>query len=286
MAAIVPSFVAKLNRAEQHLIDLKAAIKEYGGSDTDPATRPYTVRARVESKRKRRTVHRLHFTRAVENTDVPLIAADAIYNLRSSLEHLMAALVPAKDRDSVTFPIIWRGVWEPLVEGENAKRRKDREKWQTITRRVRHVDAVTFLKRLQPPDEARDEETPHALRLLNQLSNTDRHSKLPVVAHGMKGLLISWRRPDGSKVAGFAHADPDSVFEDQAEIRPVPKGAVYVESFGVPDVVIRSGLTGDDGRAINLPVIEFVDNTLDFLRSTVVPGLTPYVHRPGGRKRK
>jgi hypothetical protein len=32
-------------------------------------------------------VQRLEFTSLPENTDVPLIAADAVYNLRSALDH-------------------------------------------------------------------------------------------------------------------------------------------------------------------------------------------------------
>jgi len=187
MAEIVPSFVGKLDRAETHLVELKAAIERYGG--TDPGTRPYTVRKRVESKRKGE-VHRLHFTRSVENTDVPYIAADALYNLRASLDHLMAAMVPAKDRDSVMFPIFWRGVERPFIERENEQRRKDRERWLSIARRTQ-TGAVAFLKRLQPPDDAPNKQTPHALRILNQLANTDRHTKLPIVAHGVDGLLIT-----------------------------------------------------------------------------------------------
>jgi hypothetical protein len=75
---IVPSYIAKLDRAERHLADLTAAIERYGG--TDKATRPYTVRARSTG-----------FTSpgSSVNTGVPLIVADAIYNLRSSLDHLM-----------------------------------------------------------------------------------------------------------------------------------------------------------------------------------------------------
>jgi hypothetical protein len=46
--------------------------------------------------------------------------------------------------------------------------------------------AVEALKRLQPPDEPTNAESPHGLRLLNQLSNKDRHTRLPVVADGVE----------------------------------------------------------------------------------------------------
>jgi hypothetical protein len=280
MTAIVPSFIAKLNRSEAHLVNLKDAIDSYGG--TTPDTRPYTVRKRVEGKKKR-VVYRLHFTRSIDNTDVPLIAADAIYNLRSSLDHLAGALVPAKDRRSVMFPILWRGVAEPSIEGENDQRRKDRERWLTIAHRVR-PEAATFLKRLQPPDETPKEETPHALRLLNQISNIDRHTKLPIFAHGVDGLLLRWRLPDGGIKNGFARASPDHFLEDNTEIRNVPEGAVYMEAYGPPRIIIRTGMTDAHGR-VNLPVVEFITETLRFIRDEVVPGLTPYIHRPGGRRK-
>lgn len=155
MPQLVPSYLAKLSRTEKHLVDLEAAIKAFGGSTAE--TRPYTVRKRVEGKRE---VHRLHFTRSADNTEVPLIFADAIYNLRSSLDHLAGALVPSKDRRSVMFPILWRGVENPFVEREDEQRRKDRERWQSIAKRVQ-PGALTYLKRLQPPDERPSEETPH-----------------------------------------------------------------------------------------------------------------------------
>ena len=277
---IAPSFVTKLDRAEKHLIDLEAAIEEFSG--TSPATRPYTVRTRIEGKKKRE-VHRLYFTRSAENTDIPLIAADAIYNMRSSLEHLMCSLVASKDRDSVTFPVFWRGVWNDFVEGENAQRRKDRQRWQTIVNAVPE-EVLARLKRLQPPDDPVDNQTAHGLRILNQLSNNDRHTKLPVFADGVEGLMIRWRLPDGSTVNGFAPADANHFLENEAEIRGVPKGAMYVESYGPAHVVIRTALRNENGP-VNLPVVPFIRDNLAFIREKVVPPLLPYVH-PGPKPKR
>lgn len=273
MGALVPSYIAKLGRAEKHLLDLEAAIETFGGSSAD--TRPYTVRKRIEGKKKRE-VHRLHFTRSIENTEVPMIAADAIYNLRCSLDHLTAALVPAKDRRSVMFPIMWRGVWEPFVEGENEQRRKDRERWRSIANRV-EPGAATYLRRLQPPDEAGNEATPHGLRILNRLSNTDRHTKLPIYANGVEGLSMRWKLPDGSFRDGDVNALPGYLLEDKAEIMNVPKGAMYVEGHGTPRIIIRTGMTDARGK-VNLPVVDFVTEELAFLRDEIVPNLTPYIH--------
>jgi hypothetical protein len=271
MTAIVPSFLAKLARAEKHLADLKTEIDRYAGS------KPYTVRKGVEGERE---VHRLHFTRYPTNTDIPLIAADAIYNMRSSLEHLIAALAPAKDRDRLTFPVYWRGVWEPLVEGENQRRRKARHVWRLIENAL-PSDAVAVLKALQPPDDAGADEQDHDLRILNQLSNTDRHSKLPVAAAGTRTLNILWRLPDGSEKIGLAAADPGKVVDDGAEITDLPHGAVYVKCQGTPIVLIRLREKGraSHGRTVNVEIPGGLEAIHSFIDKQAVPRLLPYVRQ-------
>jgi hypothetical protein len=276
VAELLPSFLGKLDRAEKHLRELEWVLADYAG--TDKASRPYTVRKRVEGKKQ---VYRLHFTRSVANTTAAYIAADAIYNLRSSLDHLMSAMVSGK-RTSVTFLVFWKGVWQPFVAGENAQRRKDRERWLS-TASVLPDKAVAFLKKLQPPDETLKDQAPHGLRILNQLSNTDRHTKLPLVGHGVDNLFVRWKRADGTMVDSFGKATEGNFVEDQAKIHGVPPGAVYVEAIGTPVVVIRTGMTDDHGK-VNLPVIDFISNTLEFLREKVMPGFIPYVRNPGGKK--
>jgi hypothetical protein len=270
---IVPSFVGKLGRAEKHLVDLKASIERYGG--TDVSNRPYTVRKRVEGNgRRTRTVFRIHFRSSIENTDIPLIVADAIYDMRSSLEHLMAAMVASKDRDSCTFPIFWRGVWKPWVPGDNAQRRKDRQRWLSIANALPD-EAVTYLKRLQPPDDALEAQEVHHLRLLNQFSNTDRHTKLPVIAAGLSESLFRNYKADGSYVDGVGRPGEGSFFEPDAEVHALP-GTVKMEVTGTPQVVIRTRLKDDNGDVINLPVVDFVNDGIVFIRDKIIPTLAPY----------
>jgi hypothetical protein len=275
MSAIVPSFLAKLDRAETHLMDLNDAIGRYGTPSDLP--HPYTVRKRIEGHNKRE-VYRLHFMRSPANTDIPLIAADAIYNIRSSLEHLIAALAAAKDRDRLTFPVYWRGVWEPCVEGEDKRRRKARHVWRAIEKAL-PADAVAVLQRLQPPDDAGPDEKDHDLRILNHLSNTDRHAKLPVAASGVRTLQVRWKLPDGSEKAGLSEADPDSFVEDGAEIKDVPDGAVNMEEHGTPVVVIRlrEKDVASHGRTVNIEIPGSLEVMVPWLRREVVDRLMPYV---------
>jgi hypothetical protein len=275
MADIIPSYLAKLTRAEKHLIDLKDAIDEYGGANA--ASHPYALRKRVEGHDKRE-VHRLHFTRSPTNTEIPLIAADAIYNMRSSLEHLIAALAPASSRDKLTFPIFWRGVWDPDIEGEDMRRRKARHVWRAIDKALA-PEAVAVLKLLQPPDDAGPGEEDHDLRILNRLSNTDRHSKLPVAAGGVLTLNTTWRLNDGSEKLGLAAADPGHVVEDGAEIKDVPPGAVYVECHGTAVVVIRvrDKDVASRQKSINFMLPGGLEAIRGFIAGEVVPRLFPYV---------
>ena len=198
MADIIPSYLAKLTLGPKSTSSIsRDAIDLYGGAGTP--SHPYTLRKRVEGHDKRE-VHRLHFTRSPANTEIPLIAADAIYNMRSSLEHLIAALAPAKDRDRLTFPVYWRGVWEPVAEGDDQRRRKARHVWRAIDKALA-PEAVAVLKRLQPPDDAGPREEDHDLRILNRLSNTDRHAELasrgrwrPDAQHSL--ATEGWERKD------------------------------------------------------------------------------------------
>lgn len=272
---ITPSFLAKLARAEKHLSDLNGAVRAYGAE----LPRPYTVRKGVEGHNKRE-VYRLSFVRSPANTDIPLIAADAIYNMRSSLEHLMGALAPAKDRNRLTFPVYFQGVWEPFIEGEDQRRRKARHVWRAIDKAL-PAEAVAQLKRLQPPDDAGADEEVHDLRILNKLSNTDRHAKLPIAAAGIRAMQVTWRLPDGSEKLGLSQADPGGFVEDGAEIKDVPDGAVNVHEDGIPVVVIRLREKGEasHGRTVNIEIPGALEVTVNWLRDNVTDPLLPYVRR-------
>lgn len=50
-----------------------------------------------------------------------------------------------------------------------------------------------------------------------------------------------------------------------------------MEIVGLPEVVVRTGMTYADGRAVNVPIVDFVSDTLTFLRDKVVSPLTQFV---------
>jgi hypothetical protein len=265
--AIVPSYIAKVARAKKHLVDLKTAIDGYA------AQHPYTVRERMEGKKNPRLVRYLDFTAHPADTDIPIIAADAIYNLRSALDHLMSTLVAKKDRSSAIFPVYFEGVWDGPLPGEDTQRLKLRQRWASDTKTIRS-EAVTVLKRLQPPDEGWLETNNGLLRLINRLSNRDRHEKLPVVAPGLIEFAVRYKTPEGQLKAMQANMSAESVLQDKAVVAGIPDDAVDVEVEGVPLVAID---IAHEVRYIALPLK--LDRAALFIAEVVIPELMPYVQR-------
>jgi hypothetical protein len=264
MPAVVPSFIAKLSRAKKHLVDLEAEIQRFAD------THPYTVCERVEGKKKRK-IRRLTFTADPANTDIPIIAADAIYNLRSSLDHLMSSLVARRDRGSAMFPIFFQGVWESPLPGEDEQRSKERARWASDVKTLPN-DAITILKSLQPPDRAWQDDEEERLRVINRLSNRDRHEKLPVIAAGLTRLEVTYRQPDGTVCEGIG--EPGPPLKNHAELEDIPHDAVDVQIQGVPVVGIQIG-DPKEGRYVEIP--RGLHMAADFIARRVFTGLTPFV---------
>lgn len=224
------SYDLKLDRAEQHLIELKDALDRY------VEKHPYEVRRHVEGKKKRE-VFRLHFTEQPDPTIGPIVG-DVIYNLRSALDHLMAALVPSERRSKVYFPIYWQGVWEPPEPGEHPKRSKDRGRWASDTAKV-HPDALAILKANQPPLDAWDPPESHGLIILNRIATKDRHTKLPIVAASLVAEHGECLGPDGIWRPVRTHDfSPSEGVPDGAEVF-LPQGSVDVKIQGTAQVFVR-----------------------------------------------
>ena len=204
------------------------------------ATPTHTRCENGENKRKP-PVHRFWFTSDPPD-EVALTAADFLYNIHSCLNHLAAAIVPSDNRSSINFPILWQGVWEPSIEGEDEQRLKDRQKWTTFTRDM-DEGAVAIIKANQPRDLARNEPSTDALAVINRLRNKDAHTKLPVVGVGLRNPTGTLRLPDGT-IQGFkARNFGDMIgLHDGAPLEDLPDGAMDVQLTGTPVVVVNIGL--------------------------------------------
>lgn len=256
------SYIAKLGRAKEHLVELEAAIDAYCGSH------PYTVRKRIEGKKKTPRF-RLEFTEIPADTDIPVIAADAINNLRFCLDHLMCALVPPKERGKVMFPIFFQGVWEAIIPGENQERIKQRMRWASVVKTLPD-GAVAILKELQPSESAREAVQPNWFLLLNTWSNRDRHERLPVMVGGLDNAIGFPRFADGTETSGN-WGDSPGVMKDGTDL-VVPDGTVEVEIKGVPVVTIERGFKN---RYVRIP--EFLSDAAGQIETILFPALEPFV---------
>jgi len=228
-----PSHIRKIDWAEKHLVKLEELVGDFANSH------PYTVTRRVEGQRKKRAVWRLEFT-SQPGPDLSLIVGDILYNMRSSLDHLAAALVKPSLRSKVMFPIFTEPVWElPHVEGENPERTKSRQRWETVTRAMQ-PEAVAIIKNAQPIEPRPNPDQLHPLTVLNRLSNKDRHSGFSLISWGLvpePDCEVTFE--DGSTRITEGTLGPYIGIQDGAEIGGIPPGVVKVDLKGTPLVVLQ-----------------------------------------------
>jgi hypothetical protein len=228
------------------------------------------VRTSVKGKRKKKT-RRLHFTADPSNTDIPVLISDAVHNLRSGLDHLMGALVPERG-DSCYFPIYFQGVWESFVPGENQQRIDTRAKWSSDTASL-SAEPLAILKLLQPDEAELPGQPQSLLKLINRLSNKDKHRKLPVIATGLAYPFTGeYELPDGTVTPFTGTPERGTVgLEDEAILRKIPYSAVDVKVKGTTLVAIR-----DSEERFHVALPDVLSNAASLV-SDVMNDLSPYV---------
>ena len=223
----------------------------------------------MEGKRK---VYRLEYTRQPDD-ELAVIAADFVFNIHSALNHLAVSMVPSKNRSSVAFPILWQGVWEDSIDGENKQRIKDRDRWVSYTREM-PAEVVAILKCNQPPDLGPNVETTNTLAMLNRLRNRDAHTKLIVVSSHLLDPTVRFETPDGEIRECSDLISEREGLSDGAEIEGIPKDAMNVEISGSPKITIRVGKMKG-----GLLVREVFRNLLLAGTRTMIDVLRPYDRR-------
>jgi len=266
MSDFVPSYIRKISRAEKHLEDLKPIISNYIDS------RPYVL---TKDSSDESCPYRIHMTSSVPR-DISLISGDFIYNIRSALDHLAAALNPPSRRRRVYFPIFWKGVWEEFSEGEDQGKLGDRRNWNSSTREMA-PEAVEIIKRLQPDYDANDSDKKvHFLHGVNLLSNYDKHFEFPAVLAGIGQLTVTWVLDGISQVV--TDARDWGMFKEGTRVSQIPAGATNVEMDAKARVVIR--VTNPNGE-VNIPV--FFEHVLEMVRDRIAVPLSPYLYVPDTR---
>lgn len=117
----------------------------------------------------------------------------------------------------------------------------------------------------------RDPEFANSLRILNRLSNADRHRDLPVTGYGLRYSKGTFHLPDGRVVRTQPIPDSEGL-KNGGELIGVAEGAVNVRVEGTAVVIIR--VSQEPLRYFVLP--DSLDRLLGSYRATV-DLLRPYV---------
>jgi hypothetical protein len=160
-----------------------------------------------------------------------------------------------------------------LSEGESTELTRNREKWESLTRRIRSNEAVEILKDLMPLDARTPPPTMHPLDLLNRLSNRDRHRQLSVIAWGLGGARAKVVIKGSGEIRPAQFPDFDFTyrgFRDGADI-PIDKNVAYVKLRGTPVVVMQ---VNDQWGNVLLP--SGLMTILEWLRNEAISKLAPY----------
>jgi hypothetical protein len=259
------SFSRKMLRAGKHLAELDALLVEFADRH------PYEVTRTTD--RMGQYIHRFQFTEEPPQ-DIPLIVGDILYNLRSGFDHLIGALVPRSQRSRVLFPIVTEPVWDtPPADGENEELRRNREKWESLVKKIKHAEAVPILQGLQPLTSKRIPPLMHPLDILNKLSNKDRHQQLSVILAGLDDARVSvvMRGSGQIRRMGVQFSGPYSGLANGA-LLPVDNDVAYVKVRGVAVAVIRF-----DAEKTNILLPARLAQILEWILTEAIGPLQPYV---------
>jgi hypothetical protein len=198
------SYWLKVQRAEQHFAQLKELLAP------NQKVRPYDVRESFDGK----TNEYVYRAFAAEQPDpwLAIVAGDFFNNIRSALDHVRAALVPTGRRRDGYFPIFDEDFRERCACcGEQLERnRKTEDRWNAYSQGM-PKEAIAFILDRQPfmvGDDPEARADRHALKILNALTNADKHKSLVVLASGIqiKSVEVTdLRRPSRSLRTGRGH---------------------------------------------------------------------------------
>jgi hypothetical protein len=279
------SWRLKVDRAEQHLGELRLGIGEY------VQKHPYEM-VRIVGVRNCRQVHPGldcggSWTLRIKeqpNPALSIIAGDVVHNLRSALDHLAVTLVPSARRGSASFPIETRDIWAKNGRRYIVRDAEARKRWRTAINGMA-PETIAVLKQLQPYGVARP--NGHLLAVLSRLDNADKHRQLILFTVGLT-KVTGWGEARG-RVTELRVQRPDAfVVDDGAELFHFagrgPGGRlrydeVDVKVRGAPLVTIKTASEGRRKVQEFQPIGQFFETAIQGMREVIFPGLEPHVRR-------
>ncbi len=202
----------KIERANEHIINLNIAIKDFFDS------KPYQVSTKRDANRRL-----IYYVSSVKPAPICLaiIAGDAIQNLRSALDHLAWQLFLVGPQRTTTNRQIQRQVSFPIgsdVLGFNSQLGRFRS--------IFKQDAITTLNIIQPYKLGKG----HKIWMLNELNNIDKHRFLVTVASILQSTNIGaymcaqMNATGASQILGFPVPKLDAYFKTSSNHFPLKEG--------------------------------------------------------------
>jgi hypothetical protein len=274
------SWRLKLERAEEHLLDLHAGIARYADKHAYEAVRQVGGKCHQHAD-----CWRYHL-RITEQPDpwLAILAGDVIHNLRSSLDHIAVAIAPRSRRYNASFPICKVDPWER--QGRRYLHHIERRRSFNTAVKGMADEAVAAIKDLQPYRQG-VEASIHIFAQLSRLENADKHRELIPYAAGLNDVTTTAKARGHTLDQGFKtprHFIPDDALIahfgwNEPTAPPLQPSEVKVQVRGSPLVAVK--VIERDMAKGQLPAYAPLDgllrHVLDGIRDQVLPALEPFV---------
>lgn len=243
----------KLKRAQYHMVELDREARRYAEMNV------HVVERVPNTKQKpNRWIYKLKIVEQ-PNPMIAVIFGEFVHNLRSALDNIVVASVPAQRRKSASFPVLFEDIWARGPDGEYIVRdEKRRESFATQTEGLDPV-FIEAIKTLQPYQHGPQEVETQVIGMLSRLENADKHRQLIAIGAGLRDATTTVRIKDGVQVfpaaAGRRELVDDGAIVSQfdwAGRARLLESEVNVEVSGTPVISIRVG-----GLGGNSPVSDF-----------------------------
>lgn len=254
----------KLERAREHLITLQTTIEKFLETD------PYDQIGQQHERPGNTILVVLHLKKKTElPVLLPLIVGDAIYNMRSALDHLAYSLCVANMGDAIKegrsmFPI-HAAVGSYMDAGVQACRQMSDE-----------VKAI--IERLQPY-HAGNKASDHPLGLLNQLSNIDKHRHLVFTgAATVKQEITLLPNSEDCELIGLQSEVRTGPFDDHTDVarllirRTGPNPRPKLDTYITIDIAFPKA-----GPAAGELVLKALERIFVHIRKEIFPALEPHL---------
>jgi hypothetical protein len=179
------SWRLKFQRAEKHFHDLQGALGLPIGRHEYPVAEELNAEGEYD--------YRLALPEHPLNEEIPLIAGDILFNIRSGLDHLFSALISGDDKARAQFPIFTDNPLEIDQTTGKYLRPWAKGAWlaQTTGVPLLILAGVVMLQSFYQARQVGIAAQHHSLAVLATLQNADKHEKLTFIGPVLNKTLVT-----------------------------------------------------------------------------------------------